>query len=201
LNLQIRVTIIFASLLFLRHDELHTINGKGFKPDLFFMLLLTMTINSLVLADFGKVDKTWVILRLFTRKQVTQTLSKLPLSCLLVFDWLERRKYFANCEINSPSTSRWYLQDGNQSLYAKPTVQSLLPKSTTASSKHEDWMSVMEEDRLWCVAFFGESDQDDLKMSARHGKKSKDALSYSKDAAGSYQLQLHNPTPLDFVWH
>jgi hypothetical protein len=36
-------------------------------------------------------------------------------------------------------------------------------------------------------------------MSARHSKKSKDAPSYSKDAAGSYQMQLDNPTPLNCV--
>ena len=49
------------------------------------------------------------------------------------------------------------------------------------------------------LAIFGEADRDDLKMSARHSKKSKDAPSYSKDAAGSYQMQLDNPTPLNFV--
>jgi hypothetical protein len=36
-------------------------------------------------------------------------------------------------------------------------------------------------------------------MSARHSKKSKDAPSYSKDAAGSYQMQKQNPNPLNFV--
>jgi hypothetical protein len=36
-------------------------------------------------------------------------------------------------------------------------------------------------------------------MSARHSKKSKDAPTYSKDAAGSYQMQKQNPNPLNFV--
>jgi hypothetical protein len=36
-------------------------------------------------------------------------------------------------------------------------------------------------------------------MAAHHSKKSKDAPSYSKDAAKSYQMQLDKATPY-FVW-
>jgi hypothetical protein len=51
----------------------------------------------------------------------------------------------------------------------------------------------------YCLAIFGEANRDDLEMSARHSKKSKDAPSYFKDATGSYQMQRQNPNPLNFV--
>jgi hypothetical protein len=51
----------------------------------------------------------------------------------------------------------------------------------------------------YCLEIFGDANRDDLKMSARHSKKSKDAPTYSKDAAGSYQMQKQNPNPLNFV--
>jgi hypothetical protein len=51
----------------------------------------------------------------------------------------------------------------------------------------------------YCLAIFGEANRDDLEMSARHSKKSKDAPSYSKDATGSYQIQKQNPNSLNFV--
>ena len=49
------------------------------------------------------------------------------------------------------------------------------------------------------MAIFGDADRDDLKMSARHSKKSKDAPTYSKDAAAWYELHERNPHSLNNV--
>jgi hypothetical protein len=197
-NLQTWVTIIFATLLLLRHDEFHSIHGEDFKPDLFSLPKATMTINSLVLQVFGKVDSTWVTLRLFSDNKYPELCPNRPfLVYLYLIGWKGGNIFPTSKEICDPPADGIYKTTICHSVlnqHLQSLCKTVLIKRSNMMIGCQTWRKTG-----YCVAIFGEADCDDLKMSARHSQKSKDSPSYSKDAAGSYQLQLDNPNPLNFV--
>jgi hypothetical protein len=142
---------------FFCHDEFHTINGKDFKPDLFSIPMLTMTINSLVLAVYGTVDKTWVILRLFSDNKYPELCPNCPfLVYLYLLGWKGGNIFPTAKEIHDPpadgicttTISHSTLNQQLQSLFQKV----LLPRENMKIGC-QTWRKTG-----YCVAIFGEAD-------------------------------------------
>jgi hypothetical protein len=197
-NLQVWVTIIVATVLFLRHDEFHIIAEAEFQSAMFSIPDATKIVESLVLTVCGKVDKKWIYLRLYADHEYPELCPVRPLLIYLyAINWKGGFIFPQPQELHSPPSDGVFTTKICHATLNRQ-VQELCRKVLQPRSNMKVGCQTWRKTG-YCLAIFGEADRDDLKMSARHSKKSKDAPSYSKDAAGSYQMQKSNPNPLNFV--
>ena len=197
-NLQTWVTIIVATLLLLRHDEFHTIAEAEFQSAMFSIPDATKIVESLVLQVCGKVDRKWIMLRLYADHQYPELCPVRPLLVYLyAIKWKGGYIFPQQQELHKPPSDGVYTTTICHSTLNRQ-IQDLCRKVLQPRSNMKVGCQTWRKTG-YCLAIFGEADRDDLKMSARHSKKSKDAPSYSKDAAGPYQMQKQNPNPLNFV--
>jgi hypothetical protein len=190
-NLQMWVTIIVATLLLL---QFHTIAGAEFQLAMFSLPNVTKIVESLVLQVCGKVDRKWIMLRLFANHKYPELCPVCPLLVYLyAIEWKGGCIFPPLQELHNPPSDGMYTTTICHSTLNKQT-QDLCRKVLQPRSNMKAGCQMWRKTG-YCLAIFGEADREDLRMSARHSKKSKDAPSYSKDAAGSYQMEKQNPNP------
>jgi hypothetical protein len=197
-NLQVWVIIIMATLLFLRHDEFHIIAAAAFQSAMFSIPDATKIVESLVLTVCGKADKKWVYLRLYADHEYPELCPVRPLLVYLyTIKWRGGYIFPSPQELHNPPSDGVYTTTICHATLNRQ-IQELCRKVLQPRSNMKVGCQTWRKTG-YCLAIFGDADRDDLKMSARHSKKSKDAPTYSKDAAGSYQMQKQNPNPLNSV--
>jgi hypothetical protein len=191
-NLRTWCTIIFATMLFLRYDEFHEVKGEHFLPELFSIPGLMQTIEHLAVHVFGKVDKQWIPLRLYADNEFPDLC---PVRVLLIFlyliDWKGGYIFPSDKELHNPPADGIYqtmVDYKNLTLATQEMVQKVCHRRKNMKVGCQTWRKT-----TYCVAIFGAADRDNLKMSARHSQKSKDAPTYSKDAEALYKDHLQTP--------
>jgi hypothetical protein len=175
-NLQVWVTMIMATLLFLWHDKFHILAAAAFQSAMFSIPDATKIVESLVLTVCGKVDKKWVYFWLYA----------VLLIYLYIIKWKGGYIFPQAQELHNPPSDGVYTTTICHTTLNRQ-IQELCKKVLQPRSNMKvGCQTYGGRQASYCLAIFGDADRDDLKMSARHSKKSKDAPTYSKDAAGSY---------------
>lgn len=194
-NLQMWVIIIVSIKLFLRHDEFHDIEMAHFLPELFH--ILEDRIESLVLKVFGKSDKRWIKLALFSDNEYPDLC---PIRPLLVYMHLIGIKdgylFPSEAELLDPPSDGVYKTFINYATFMSH-LQTICDKVLPAR----------EDLKIGCQTFrktgylfgvFGNAFGPDLSQSARHSSKS-ESTKYRKDAAELFQTHLRAPNPVNNV--
>jgi hypothetical protein len=109
-DLQIWVTIIVATLLLLPQDEFYTIAGAEFQSAMFSIPDATKIVESLVLQVVcGKVDKKWVMLRLYANHEYPELCPVQPLLIYLyAINWKRGYVFPWPQELNNPPSDGVY---------------------------------------------------------------------------------------------
>ena len=192
LNIQMWTIILFATLLFLRHDEFNNVEGGHFLSELFFIPMDLLRVDELVVKVWGKCDTGWVFLKLIADYEYPDLcIVRLLLVYLYLLKWKGGTIFPSEEEINNPPPDGIYT---TKICYAKGMkfVQDLIDVLMDGRKMKGGMQSWRKTG--YGIAEFGGGNRDDMKKSARHSPKSTSAPRYSLDAAGHYkthQLRGH----------
>ena len=183
--------------LFLRHDEFHDLEMSSFQVDYFE--IKDGIVDSIVLKVYGKSDKTWVHLRLWSDHENPVFC---PIRHLLIYlhvTGIKKGYLFPSAkELNNPPANGHFQTMINYSKFLRD-----LQKVTDAVLPERNGIKLnigshTFRKTAYLFAVFGRGDPPEIRLAARHMRE-KNASTYSRDANACYRTHLNSPNALNNV--